>query len=158
MPLLHKRQLVTDNWQWVATGTLPACPSLPAGDLLLPLTTYLEHALAWLARPDNRVGVLVNGDDDWSVLADHLNQLALIAVDFPVFRDGRGFSIAQTLVRLGFEGELRAQGQILPDQLAFMERCGFTSFLLEAPLSSTEEASLDEISVHYQAAVREIYS
>ncbi|MCR6628611.1 MAG: DUF934 domain-containing protein [Magnetospirillum sp.] len=57
-----------------------------------------------------------------------LHWLDLVVIDFPRFRDGRGFTLARTLrERYGFTGEIRAQGNLLPDQLSLLQRCGFSS-------------------------------
>ncbi len=72
----------------------------------------------WLA-------VEVAGDVDVSAIAPHFEKISLIAVQFPSFADGRGFSIARHLKRLGFDGELRARGHIIADQYAHALACGF---------------------------------
>jgi uncharacterized protein (DUF934 family) len=86
----------------------------------------------WQALTDSakvRVAVLLNPDDDPEVLAPWLDQIELIALAFPSFRDGRAYTQAVLLrSRLGFEGDLRAVGDVLRDQLAAMRHCGFNSF------------------------------
>ena len=94
---------------------------LPEGDLILPLE-------AWLASRATR-GVWLAPEDDPQRLVERLDELSLIAIDFPSFRDGRGYSLAYLLrQRLGWKGELRAVGDVLRDQLAHMRQCGFDSF------------------------------
>lgn len=86
-----------------------------------------------------------------------LDRLALVAIEFPRFTDGRGYSIARLLrQRHGFRGELRAVGWITRDQLLYLERCGFTAYELAPgkPLDSALEA-FGELSVRYQAAADE---
>lgn len=89
----------------------------------------------WLARDgatsDAPVGIVLMPTDDPLALAGHLDGLAVIAVEFAKFNDGRGYSIATLLrSRLGFKGEIRAVGDVLIDQLFAMARCGIDSFAL----------------------------
>src|SRR5215216_3698912 len=99
------------------------------------------------------LGVRVSSDKLPTDIPD-LDRLALIAIEFPKFTDGRGYSIARLLRdRYKFTGELRAVGWVLRDQLRYLERCGFTAFELKPgkPLESALEA-FGELSVTYQAA------
>jgi uncharacterized protein (DUF934 family) len=86
----------------------------------------------------NATAVRLEPDEDARLLIPHLDRLALIEIAFPKFRDGRGYSSARILREAGYKGELRAQGDVLVDQIAFMRRCGFDSFAPEASLN--EEA------------------
>lgn len=102
--------------------------------------------------------VLEPGDDPAALAAqygEHFAALPLIAVRFPSFTDGRGYSIARLLrERLGFRGELRAVGDIARDQLHYLARCGFDSFeLREGEDVATAKAALAAFSDAYQAAV-----
>jgi uncharacterized protein (DUF934 family) len=77
--------------------------------------------------------VWLGPDDDVAPLLPWLATLPLIAIRFPVFTDGRGYSLARLLRgRHGYAGELRAVGDVLRDQLYFLQRCGFDSFALRA--------------------------
>ena len=88
-----------------------------------------------------------------AVLIPHLDRLTLIEVAFPKFRDGRGYSSARILREAGYAGELRAQGDVLVDQIAYMKRCGFDSFAPEKPLNNADvEAALSRWPEHYQTA------
>ncbi|HEU0199934.1 MAG TPA: DUF934 domain-containing protein [Burkholderiaceae bacterium] len=99
-----------------------------AGDVV-PLAAYLDLAPAQRAG----LGVWLGPADEPAQLAESIASLALIAVDFPVFRDGRGFSTAALLrTRHGFRGDLRAIGDVLIDQLFYLRRVGFSSFALRA--------------------------
>ena len=102
---------------------------LPAGGDVLVDIAILEEVQPELSKRDGKVGIKVSGDVEPEVLADHLGNVDLIAIEFPVFRDGRGYSLARILRdRLGYQGELRACGDVLRDQLFYMQRCGFNSF------------------------------
>jgi uncharacterized protein (DUF934 family) len=89
-------------------------------------------------------------------LLDHLNDIALVAVNFPVFTDGRGFSYARELRERGYQGELRAVGEFIRDQLHYLKRSGFNAFQFASDTEAeTAVASLNDFSEHYQAAIDE---
>jgi uncharacterized protein (DUF934 family) len=116
-------QFVADDWFRVADDA-----ALPQnGRALLSVKRFLSEIAAGTLgnRP---VGVVVEPADRVSDLAPHLDRVSIIAVDFPKFSDGRGFSHAALLARHGFRGDLRAIGNVLIDQIDFMRRLGFTSF------------------------------
>mgnify|MGYP003404497309 FL=1 len=101
----------------------------------------------------NATAVRLEPDDDARALIPHLDRLALIEIAFPKYRDGRGYSSARILREAGYTGELRAQGDVLVDQIAFMKRCGFDSFSPEAPLNQSDvEAALSRYDHVYQGA------
>ena len=85
----------------------------------------------------NATAVRLEAGDDARELLPHLGQIALVEISFPTFRDGRGYSAACILREAGFEGELRAAGDVLVDQIPHMRRCGFDSFAPEKPIDST---------------------
>ena len=87
-------------------------------------------------------------------LLDHLDDLTLVVVNFPVFADGRGFSYGRELRERGYKGELRAAGNFQRDQLTYLSRCGFNAFQM-ADESALEAAlsSLSDFSEHYQASI-----
>ena len=76
----------------------------------------------------NAQAVRIEPGDDARELVPHLERLALVEVNFPAFGDGRGYSSARILREAGYDGELRAVGDVLVDQLAYMRRCGFDAF------------------------------
>jgi uncharacterized protein (DUF934 family) len=94
----------------------------------------------------NATAVRLEPDEDARLLIPHLDRLALIEIAFPKFRDGRGYSSARILREAGYTGELRAQGDVLVDQIAFMKRCGFDSFAAE---SSLNQADVDAAFARY---------
>jgi uncharacterized protein (DUF934 family) len=96
----------------------------PEGPAIFPLARLLAEPA--LRDRNQQMGALVEGNTDIATLAPLLPRLALIAVRFPIFRDGRGFTLARTLrERYGFPGTLRAVGHLLPDQYEYLLRCGF---------------------------------
>lgn len=99
----------------------------------------------------NAVAVRVEPGDDARDLLPHLDRLALVEINFPSFGDGRGYSAARILREAGFTGELRAVGDVLVDQLAFMRRCGFDVFAPDEPMDSADvEAALNRWPEDYQ--------
>jgi uncharacterized protein (DUF934 family) len=94
---------------------------------------------AFLEQP-NAVSVRIEAGDDVERLFAHLARVKLVEVDFPKFRDGRGFSTARLLREAGYKGEIKATGDVLVDLVWFMRRCGFDSF---APDVSIDPAVLD---------------
>ncbi|MGB5078772.1 MAG: DUF934 domain-containing protein [Sphingorhabdus sp.] len=101
----------------------------------------------------NATSVRLEPDDDARALIPFLDRLTLIEIAFPKFRDGRGYSAARILREYGYEGELRAQGDILVDQMAPLRRCGFDSFAPEGSLNpQAVERALSRYSEFYQGA------
>lgn len=147
MPLLIDRQLVNDD-SWQLVEEADALPQ--SGDLLLPLALYNELASDLAGR---RVALRINGDDELSSVLEALDRFPMIAIEFPAFRDGRGFSLARMLRRAGYKGELRAVGNPARDQLGYLERCGFNAFEFADEVFSEEFLNaFGEISVRYQGS------
>jgi uncharacterized protein (DUF934 family) len=96
----------------------------------------------------NATAVRLEPDDDARALIPHLDRLTLVEIAFPKFRDGRGYSSARILREAGYTGELRAQGDVLVDQIAFMKRCGFDSF---APETSLNPEAVDRALAAYDS-------
>jgi uncharacterized protein (DUF934 family) len=146
--------LLRADGSWVADVTRlvrePANRPVASGDIV-PLATYLSLS----PEQRNGVGVWLAPDNEPAQLAPFAAGLALIAVDFPVFKDGRGFSTATLLrTRYGYRGELRAIGDVLIDQLFYMRRVGFSSFALRADQDrESAVAALRTFSDVYQASV-----
>lgn len=101
----------------------------------------------------NSAAVRIEPGEDARALLPHLDGLKLIEVTFPAFRDGRGYSSARILREAGYTGELRAAGDVLVDQIAYMRRCGFDSFAADAPLDQkTVDFMFANYEHHYQTA------
>jgi uncharacterized protein (DUF934 family) len=119
-----------------------------------PLADFLAHAEA---SNDVGLAVLIKPADDVRKLQPYLDRIALVAVEFPAFNDGRGFSHASLLRdRLNYEGEIRAVGDVLIDLIPLMLRCGITSFAVknETALRRLAEGRLPGIDQHYQPTAR----
>ena len=101
----------------------------------------------------NAVSVRVEAGDDVRRLAPHLDRIRLIEVDFPKFRDGRGFSSARILREMGYAGEIKATGDVLIDLVFFMRRCGFDSFAPDVAFNRDDlQAALTRYPYVYQDA------
>ncbi|BAN46624.1 DUF934 domain-containing protein [Metapseudomonas resinovorans] len=138
-------RLVDDPWSLVRE----AQGALPEGPLILPLALWRER--------DGADGLLLQPDDEVEALGPLLSGVPLIAVEFPSFRDGRGYSQAYLLrTRLGWRGELRAVGDVLRDQLSHMRQCGFDAFAVREDKSAEDALKgLAGLSVLYGRSVIE---
>ncbi len=104
---------------------------------------------AFLAGQTDATAVRLEAGDDARALIPHLGKVEVVTISFPGFRDGRGYSSARILREAGYTGELRAEGDVLADQLAFLRRCGFDSFAPEKPL---DEGNSHPFPHAYQSA------
>jgi uncharacterized protein (DUF934 family) len=101
----------------------------------------------------NASTVRIEAGDDVRLLLPELGRVRLVEIDFPRFRDGRGFSSARILREAGYTGEIRATGDVLVDLVFFMRRCGFDSFEPDVPLNPADvEAALNRYPEVYQHA------
>lgn len=145
MPEVLKRgEVVADDWRELRppADADPAAIDVPAGRWLVPVAVWRAQREALIRRADaDAIGLWLAAGDDLDAIAADLATRPLIAVDFPIFTDGRGYSITRRLrVRHRYTGELRAIGNILTDQLAYLARVGFDSFGL-APHHSAAAAT-----------------
>lgn len=145
----------------------PAATAEQLGNAVIPATGNIIVPLTlWRARKDELSSRAARGEigvwlESYELLEDLLasvpdiNSLPVIAINFPRFVDGRGFSLATQLrTRYQYRNELRAIGDVLRDQLYFMQRCGFDAFALRADRSVEDAlASLRDFSDPYQGAV-----
>ncbi len=150
------RNLVTasgvapDSWRYL--GEIEAGSSVE--QLIVPWDELQNSPQEFTARA-GRLGTLVAPDADWRVIQPLLSRLELVAVKFPAFGEGRGYSLARQLrVRAGFGGELRAVGQVFRDHVPFLVRSGFTSFeVADREDPQRAFAALRTFTVAYQPAV-----
>jgi uncharacterized protein (DUF934 family) len=147
MALIRGNELVTDEFAHVADGA-----EVPArGPVLVGLEQWQAGREALLAR-GTAVGVRLRSDQSPELVASDLPRLALVALEFPKFRDGRAYSYARILrERYGYKGEIRAVGDVLMEQLLFMVRTGFDAFEIvsDDPLGQFQTA-IGDFSVWYQ--------
>lgn len=153
--LIKERRIAPDSWQRLERAADGSCAVPPErGDVIVPLALWLERRAELLARP-GRIGVWLDSHEEPEAIAREVDSFQVIAVNFPKFQDGRGFSTARLLrERFGYKGELRAIGHITRDHLYYMEGCGFDAFELRAG-EDLEEAlgAFAAFSEAYQASV-----
>ena len=166
MPKLLKNGIqIQDIWRTLSADKSNDVTSTPAGPTLFPLRDWLEHHEFLLKRPDS--GLWLNSDDEpgdlISRLGNDIAKLPCIAIYFPAFTDGRGFSLAKILRgRYHYRGELRAAGSILVDQLYYLKRCGFDAYEIDnneisddkigdSSAMNTALHCLKSFSIQYQA-------
>jgi len=153
--IIKGRQLEADPWLRLESGADGGAPELPAqGDIIVPLAMWQGQRAELLARP-GRLGVWLNSHEEPAAIAEDLRLFGVVAVNFPKFGDGRGFTIARLLrERYGWKGELRAVGDIFRDQLFFLASCGFNAFALRAGEDPHESlAAFGDFSEAYQNSV-----
>jgi uncharacterized protein (DUF934 family) len=153
--IIKGREVVADDWRILKLdeGDTPDAVAVPEGKVIVPLAVWQAQRDILLTRAD--VGVWFAPDELAHTVKDDLERFAVIAVEFPKFTDGRGYSIAFNLrKRLGYTGELRAIGDVLRDQLFQMQRCGFDAYATR-PDRSIHDAlkGLAVFSETYQASV-----
>lgn len=151
--IIKGREVVTDNWHLLPKET--TFEEIPNSDnVIIPAALWLEHGHALTTR-DGGLGVWLDSDEEPESIADSLEHFQVIAINFPAFTDGRGFSYARLLrERFGYKGELRAIGDVLQDQLFFMQRCGFDAYVIRADRDPEAAlAGLDDFTVVYQSGV-----
>jgi uncharacterized protein (DUF934 family) len=137
--------------EWTRLSSDPALP-LPHGKLLVPLAAFLAEPGRFAGR-NEPLGVTVQAGESVHELQPYLMRLALIALVFPKFSDGRSYSAARLLrERYRFAGELRAIGDVLSDQIPLMRRCGIDSFeVAHGPTrAALQEGRLPEMHRFYQ--------
>lgn len=148
MALVKNNLVIEDNFTIVADET-----PLPKGDIVVSLTRWVDDRESLLARSDG-LGVLLKSDESPEKILGDLQFFQVIALDFPAYTDGRAYSYARLLrERYSFDGEIRAVGDVLRDQVFAMHRCGFDAFEINADDDKALQIWLDaqaEMSLFYQ--------
>lgn len=127
--IIKNKAIIEDDWQVLRLQDQETAEAaiVPNGKIIVPLKVWLAQRAVLQQRND--IGVWFASDERPENLAEDVHRFSVIAVDFPKFSDGRGYSIAYNLrTRLGYSGELRAIGDVLRDQLFYMQRVGFDTF------------------------------
>ncbi len=157
--MIRDGEIVDNNWQRFEPGQLEEDDqSLPENQpVIVPMAYWQAHRDTLLER-EAPVGVCLEPGEEPADLAADLPRLPLVAVHFPAFKDGRGYSYARELrTRYRFPGEVRAVGDVLQDQLFYMHRVGFNAFEVRADRDIEEalENGLRPFSVTYQGDVHD---
>jgi uncharacterized protein (DUF934 family) len=148
--------LLDDPWLLLPrTADLAAVLAAPATDVLVNVELWLTQRDK-LAAAGKKSAPWLDSDQPAALLDGKLTGVQLVALNFPKFTDGRSYSTAVRLRRLGYAGELRAIGDVLRDQLYYMKRCGFTTFDLQdgVRLEDARKAFRD-FTTNYQATIEE---
>ena len=131
--LIKNQSVAVDAWKTleIGEGEAPENIALPAGDIIFPLSVWQARKTEIIST-HKRIGLLIQPDERVEDIAADLDYFIVIAINFPKFVDGRGYSSASLLrQRYNYQGELRAVGDVLHDQLFFMQRVGFDSYALK---------------------------
>lgn len=151
MALYQNNAFVADVWgALVGDAALP-----PDGDVILPLARWRTQRAALGART-GRTGVSIAPGENWDDLIAALPGLPLVALVFPKYTDGRAFSTGRQLrERHDYKGEIRAIGDVLLDEIALMERCGFDAFDItdERTIRALQRGHVPKVSLFYQPAL-----
>ena len=147
--LLKDNKIIEDSWRIVDESA----EHLPSGNVLLSIDQCQKFSEQF-SKQDGNVGLWLDGNADIDKIIDFLQQMSVVAVKFPKFADGRGFSTARLLrERYNFHGELRAIGEFIRDQLYLLQRCGFNAFQFSNDEDLIEASkSLNDFSETYQVA------
>ncbi len=120
---------------------------------LLDLESY-NAAVEGGEAPSAEIAVQLEPGEEPAAIAGDLHRIPMVAIHFPVFTDGRGFSYARELRQRGYEGEIRAVGSFIRDQLAYLARCGVNAYAFDGDIDlEAAVGSLQGFSDHYQADV-----
>ena len=154
--LIKHGTAAVDTWKTLemAEGETPESVALPTGDVIFPLAVWQARKTEIISC-HKRIGLLIQPDERVEDIAADLDYFIVIAVNFPKFVDGRGYSTASLLrQRYKYQGELRAVGDVLHDQLFYMQRVGFDSYALKdgKNVSVAIEAGFSPFSDAYQAS------
>ncbi|WP_271408167.1 DUF934 domain-containing protein [Pseudomonas sp. Q1-7] len=150
--IIKNGQVIDETWHLLAKdATLDGIPN--CDDIIIPLALWRDHAHALKAR-DGGLGIWLDSDEEIEEIADDLAHFQVIALNFPAFTDGRHSSTAYLLrQRYGYQGEVRAIGDVLRDQLFALRRCGFDAFALRADKDPYDALkAFEEFAEVYQAS------
>ena len=153
MPIIKDDSLVSDD-PWVFLEEDADAPS--SGDVIIPLQVALEKQER-LSNHSGRLGLFIENDADVEAYADLIARADLIVLHLPAFTDGRAYSQARLLREvMDYQNELRVKGDVLPDQAAYLKRCGFDSFDFDQPFDQDVwQKAVRSISTTYQRSYRD---
>ncbi|WP_417459902.1 DUF934 domain-containing protein [Kordiimonas sp.] len=147
MALINLTGIEPGLWENLADDTAPE----EGASVAIPLKRIESEDEDFFASA-GKVGVIVSTDIAYTSLAPLANKLAFVVIDFPAFGDGRGFSLAVRLRKdLGFKGEIRATGPVIPDQALFLKRAGFDTLDVSDERKVAFEKALERFDAFYQS-------
>lgn len=147
MQILKDREIIEDSFRYIADE------EIAEGDNISVSLARWRQEKTQLQQHDGKVGVRLGSTDSVESIAGDLESISLVELNFPAFTDGRLFSTAKLLrIRFGYQGEIRAVGNFMLDQVFYLSKIGVNAF----QLNNTEQlpvalAALDDFSVSYQA-------
>jgi len=149
MPLVKDKQIIEDRWTHVADGE-----DIPTDTAVIVSADRWRADRESLVHRNGETGVRLRNDQSPEDVAEDLHRFGVVALEFPAFKDGRAYTQARLLrERYRFDGEIRAFGDVLRDQLLFMQRCGIDAFEIRKQADAEAfETAVNEISVFYQPA------
>ncbi|WP_417428972.1 DUF934 domain-containing protein [Kiloniella sp.] len=151
MPLIRDGRQIADKWTKLDNEA-----EVPAADSIIVSLDRWNSEKETLVDLGLELGVFLESNESPELIEDDLNKLSLVALNFPAFGDGRAYSYARILKeRYGFEGEVRAIGDVLYDQIQLMQRCGFDTLEIksDATLRSLNRNKSADVNVFYQPTV-----
>jgi uncharacterized protein (DUF934 family) len=148
MKIIKDKQIIEDSWLHIADDA-----EMVDGDITVSLSRWQKQAPE-LTSHKGAIGIRLAPTDIVEDIADDLQKISLIALEFPAFTDGRSFTQAKLLrSRYGFDGEIRAIGHYMPDQVFYLSRVGVNSFQLETPEETDVALStMSDFTVNYQSS------
>lgn len=150
-----KAQVLNNTWLLLAKdATLDTALAAPDSHLLVPASLWLAHKQE-LLNTGKQIATWLDSEQPASLIAGELNELPMVALNFPMFMDGRAYSTAVILRKhFKYAGEIRAIGDVLRDQLFMMKRCGFTTFDLRDSVKLEDaQKAFNDFTTNYQATV-----
>lgn len=148
MTIIKDQQLSDNTWTFVADDV-----PLTNGNITVTVSRWQSDKQA-LLQHSGRMGIRLSPSDSVASISADLSNFKLIELAFPVFTDGRSFSQARLLrSRYGYQGEIRAVGHYMTDQVFYLKRVGVDAFELNNPKEIEHaQAALNDFSVRYQAS------
>ncbi len=144
-----KDGMITDD-QWVLLDQ--ETTDIPDGPIIVPLSLWESGKATLTGRKS--LGIWLNSDEAPERIASELGNFDLVAINFPVFVDGRGFSYGRDLrEKYHYQGEVRAIGEFIRDQLFFLKRCGFNAFALTGVELEAALEAFKDFSDSYQSSI-----
>lgn len=147
MQIIKDQQIIANTWQYVTDND-----GLSEGNITVSLTRWLQNQTQ-LQQHTGQIGVRIEADADINLLSSNLAKIALIELNFPKFADGRGFSQARLLRdSLQYQGELRAVGSYMLDQVFYLTKVGVNAFALKTVKElETALSTMQDFSYSYQS-------
>ena len=149
MQVIKDKQIIDDSWSYIADDA-----ELKSGDISVSLARWKKDKQQ-LLKANGKVGVRIGPADSVEEIAADLKDIPLIELDFPAFADGRIFSHAWLLRgRYNYQGEIRATGHFMPDQVFYLSRVGVNAFIPEKVEDLPVVLShLNDFTVKYQSSI-----